>query len=113
MIVDTASPSIIIGKDTFAKLRATYPAAISRAFKYQGSTKRFEFGGGEQTRSLMKVKLPVYIQDVKGQITFINIWVEIVDQLGLPFLLGGASLDIVSATLKLTKEATVTFNWEK
>ena len=58
----------------------------------------------------MKVKLPVYIQDVKDRITLINIWVEIVDQLGLPFLLGGSSLDLVCATLKLTKEATVTFN---
>ena len=35
MIVDTASPSTIIGKDTFTKLGTTYPAAISRAFEYQ------------------------------------------------------------------------------
>ena len=43
MVVDTASPSTIIGKDTFARLRATYPAAVSRAFEYQDSVKRFEF----------------------------------------------------------------------
>ena len=108
-----ASSSTIIGRDTFAKLRATYSAAISRSFEYQESTKRFEFGGGEQTKSLMKVKLPVYIQDVNERITLINIWVEIVDQVGLPFLLGGVSLDKVCATPKLTKEATITFNWMK
>ena len=73
MVVDTASPSTIIGKDTFAKLRSTYSTAISRSFEYQESKKRFEFGGGEQTKSLMKVKLPVYIQDVNDRTTFINI----------------------------------------
>ena len=30
MVVDTASPSTIIGKDTFPKLQETYPSAISR-----------------------------------------------------------------------------------
>ena len=101
MVVDTVWPSTIIGKDTFAKLRATYPGAVSRAFKNQESPKRFKFGGGEQTRSLIKVKLPVYIQDIKDRITFINIRVEMIDQLNLPFLLGGVSLDIPNATLRL------------
>ena len=61
----------------------------------------------------MTVKLPVYIQDINDRITLINIWVKIVDQLGLPFVLGGSSLDLVCTTLKLTREATVTFNWKK
>ena len=38
---------------------------------------------------------------------------DIVDQIGLPFLRGGVSLDNVCATIKLTKEATITFNWTK
>ena len=113
MVVDTASPSTIIGKGTFARLRATYPAAVSRSFEYQDSVKRFEFGGGEQTKSLTKVKIPVYIQDMKDKIALINVWVEVVDQEGVPFLLGGVSLDKVKATITLGQQASITFNWEK
>ena len=113
MVVDTASPSTIIGKDTFARLRATYPAAVSRSFVYEDSVKRFEFGGGEQTKSLVRVKIPVYIQDMKDNTTLVNVWVEVVNQEGVPFLLGGVSLDKVNATIRLGQQATITFNWQK
>ena len=113
MVVDTASPQTIIGKDNFARLRANYPAAISRSFEYQDSNKRFEFGGGEQTRSLVKVKLPIYVQDIRDSASLIHVWVEVVDQEGVPFLLGGASLDKVKATLRLGEEPTITLNWKK
>ena len=55
----------------------------------------------------------MYIQDIKNNITLIKIWVKIVDQEGVPFLLGGVSPDKVCATLNVSNQATITFHWEK
>ena len=55
----------------------------------------------------------MYIQDIKNNITLIKIWVKIVDQEGVPFLLDGVSPDKVFATLNMSNQATITFNWEK
>ena len=53
------------------------------------------------------------LQDIEDNITLINIWGDIVDQGGVPFLLGGVSLDKVFATLDLSNQATITFSWER
>ena len=111
MIVDTASPSTIIGKDNFVKLRNAFPPIVSRSFRYEETKKTFEFGGGEKTHSLMRALLPLYVLDVNDEIHRVNIWVEVVDQEGVPFLLGGVSLDKAQAVMRMGEKPDITFNW--
>ena len=111
MIVDTASPSTIIGQDTFVEIKNSYPAFISRTLEYQETAKNFEFGGGEVTNSLARVKLPFYILDKNDKVVLVFFWTEVVEQMGLPFLLGGASLEKVKATITLGEEPSLTLNW--
>ena len=113
MIVDTASPSTIIGKDNFVKLRNSYPPVLSRSFEYQETTKKYEFGGGEKTHSLIRAKLPLYVLNQKDEAILVNIWVEVVDQEGVPFLLGGVSLDRARAVMKMGSSPSITFNWQE
>ena len=107
--IDTGSPSNIIGVKTFKELYETYPKAIALQFKFEPSEKKFEFGGGEITKSLGRVSLPIYIRDDHDRLHMIVLRVEVVE-CDIIFLLGaeslekaGAIFDIANSSLTLKK----------
>ena len=112
MIVDTAAPATIIGQDRFITIRDSYPPAVRKSFEICESYRNFEFGGGEKTHSLAKVRLPLYIMDYADNVHQVHVWVEVVNQKGVPFLLGGASLETARAQINLGEQSNITFNWE-
>ena len=111
MLVDTGSPSNIVGVDEFRKIKKQYPPLIQATFRYEESTKQFEFGGGETTPSLGQVKLPIYLVDTDGEIRELVIAVEILQQKNVPFLLGGRSMKRVSSVINMA-DLTLTITWQ-
>ena len=103
MLLDTGSPSSLAGLDEFKKIKDQYPAMIQATFRYEESTKQFEFGGGETTPSLGKVQLPMYVVDIEGEIRELSVSVEILKQRNLPFLLGGRSMRKAQSVIDLAK----------
>ena len=109
-IIDSASPSTIIGFEDFHLIKSQYPRAVQETFVYQESDNLYQFGGGETTHSLGAVKLPVYILDTEHVAHRVNIKVDILNQKNLPLLLGGKSLIAVKANLDF-KEMTISCQW--
>ena len=112
MIVDTASPGTIIGQNEFKKLRDSYPKVISKSFKVEQSAKNYQFGGGEKTHSLARVRVPLYIMDTHDNAQLVHIWVEVLAQPEVPFLLGGASLEAAAASINLAGTQSIKLHWE-
>ena len=110
MLIDTGSPSTIIGVEEFKKVKSQYPLMIQNTFRYQESSKVYEFGGGEVSPSLGRVKLPMYVVDTDGEIQVLVAWVEILQQANVPFLLGGRSLKRTHSVLDLSR-MTLTLTW--
>ena len=54
LTIDSGSPSNIVGRKTFKDIYNAYPRAIALQLRYESSNKKFEFGGGEVTKSLGK-----------------------------------------------------------
>ena len=98
MVIDTASPSTICGAKLFKRIFAMYPKSISHQFEYEHSTKQFEFGGGETTSSLGRIKIPIYLQNEYGLPKQAVIGVEVVEQ-DIIFLLGSKSLKTAGAMI--------------
>ena len=110
MLVDTGSPSTIVGVEEFKKVKSHYPLMIQNTLRYQESSKVYEFGGGEVSPSLGRVKLPMYVVDTDGEIQILVVWVEILQQANVPFLLGGRSLKRTHSVLDLGR-MTLTLTW--
>ena len=111
MIVDSASPGTIVGQNIFKQLRDTYPAVIRKTFKVEKSAKNYQFGGGERTHSIARVRVPLYIMDTNDNAQLVHIWVEVLEQPDVPFLLGGASLERAGAVVDLGGQQTLTLKW--
>ena len=84
MLLDCGSPSTIVGVETFKQIRNQYTTMVQSSFEYSESNKTYAFGGGRQTRSLGKVKLPVYVIYENMQPHLLHVWVEILNQQRLP-----------------------------
>ena len=111
MLVDCGSPSTIVGVENFRQIKKQYTAMIQSGFEYSQSNKHYEFGGGRKTYSLGKVRLPIYVIDKNMQPHLLHVWVEILNQLRLPLLLGSRSLTRVKGTLSFG-DHTLTIDWK-
>ena len=111
LLLDTGSPSTICGVAEFKKIKEQYPPMIQATFRYEESSKVYEFGGGETTPSLGRVRLPMYLVDTDGDIQVLMITVEILQQKDVPFLLGGRSMRKTAAVIDLAK-LTITLTWQ-
>ena len=109
-IIDSASPSTIIGFEDFYLIKSQYPRAVQETFIYQESDNLYQFGGGEKTHSLGTVNLPVYLLDTEHTAHLVNIKVDILNQKNLPLLLGGKSLIAANATMDF-KEMILSCVW--
>ena len=98
MVLDTAAPSTLVGLKNFKKIFNLYPKVLSHQFEFEDSTKVFEFGGGETTKSVGKVRLPMYVKDDRDRMHTIWIQTEIVAQ-DIIFLMGGSSLEKAGAVI--------------
>ena len=103
MLIDTGSPSTIISVDKFALIKKAYPEITQSQLKYEESNKQFQFGGGKKTLAMGSVKLPVWLMDENEENHVVFVWVDIVQQKGIPLLLGANSLIKVKANLNLGK----------
>ena len=110
MLVDCGSPSTIVGVENFKQIKQQYTPMIQSGFEYRQSNKHYEFGGGRKTYSLGKVRLPIYVIDKNRNPHLLHVWVEVLNQPKLPFLLGSKSLTRVKGTLCFG-EHTLTINW--
>ena len=99
ILIDSGSPSTIIGKNNYLKVLASYSDEVKRGMKFKESDKTFIFGGGERTFSKGASQLPIKIVNNKGQILVIEIWVDVVDQDNVPLLLGARTLEDMEATI--------------
>ena len=77
--------------------------------KCRQSNKHYEFGGGRKTYSLGKVRLPVYVLDNEGNPNLLYVWIEILNQLRLPLLLGSKSLLKVNGTLSFGEQTQFSY----
>ena len=111
-LVDCGSPSTIVGVEDFKVIKQQYPEMIQSSFVYKESNKKYEFGGGEKTYSMGKVKLPLYVLDGDSQTHLLHAWVEVLNQKNLPLLLGGRSLLRVKSTLCF-KNLTLSLDWKE
>ena len=111
MLLDCGTPSTIIGLEDFKQILRQYTPMIQSKLRYRQSNKRYEFGGGRKTYSLGKVRLPVYVIDNERNPHLLHVWIEILNQLRLPLLLGNNSLLKVNGTLSFG-EKTLTIDWE-
>ena len=101
ILVDSGSPSTIIGRQTFTHLLRAYPSETQKAMKYKESKKAFAFGGGEKAHSVASAHIPVWLTDVNGDIILVNIWTEIINLPDVPFLLGGRAMKKANTDIKL------------
>ena len=111
LLLDTGSPSTIIGVKEFKKIKEVYLPMIQNTLRYQESSRVYEFGGGEVTPSLGRVKLPMYVVDVEEEIQVLWIWIEILQQENVPFLLGGRSMKKTKSVINFDL-MTITLDWE-
>ena len=112
MLLDCGSPSTIVGVENFRVIKSQYPEMIQSTFEYQESNKLYEFGGGERTFSMGRVRLPMYVLDKDQQAHLLHVWVEILNQQQLPLLFGGRSLIRSKGTLCF-KSLTLQIDWKK
>ena len=103
MLIDTGSPSTIISVDKFALIKKAYPKEAQSQLKYEESNKQFQFGGGKKTLAMGSVKMPVWLMDKDQDNHVVFVRVDIVQQKGIPLLLGANSLIKVKGTLNLGK----------
>ena len=111
ILVDTGSPATIIGVTKFKRIKEQYPLMIQNTFRYAESAQIYEFGGGEVTPSLGKVRLPMYVVDTEGDIQILWIWIEILQHGECPFLLGGRSMRNTETIINL-QDMTFTIHWQ-
>ena len=111
MLLDCGSPSTIIGVEDYQEIKAQYPEMIQANFEYKQSNKRYEFGGGEKTYSMGRVRLPMYVLDEGQQAHLVHVWVDILKQQRLPLLFGGRSLIRCGGTLCF-KTLTFKLDWK-
>ena len=111
-LVDCGSPSNIVGVEDYKDLEHQYPEMIQSSFVYKESDKKYEFGGGEKTYSMGKVRLPIYVLDGDCQTHLLHVWVEVLNQKNLPLLLGGRSLLRAKSTLCF-KNLTLSLDWKE
>ena len=104
LTIDTESPSNIVGRKTFMDIYNSYPRAIALQLRYESSSKKFEFGGGEITKSLGKVYLPIYIKDNCDDMLMMMIGVEVVE-CDIIFLLGAESLEKAGAIFDISESS--------
>ena len=109
MLIDTGSPSTIVSIDKFKEIKNSFPKVIQNQLSFEESNKQFQFGGGRKTLSMGQVKLPVWIKDQEEDLHVVFVWVDVVQQKGVPLLLGSNSLIKVKAQLDL---ATMTMNFK-
>ena len=112
LLLDCGSPSTIVGVENFKVIKQQYTKMIQESFMYKESNKRYEFGGGEKTFSMGKVRLPIYVLDKDKQPHILHVWVEVLNQRNLPLLLGGKSLIKAGGTLCF-KSLTLSLDWDK
>ena len=98
--IDTASPTSLVGAKLFKSIYESYPESISSQFLREESTKTFQFGGGETTRSLGKFTFPIHLMDEDNNIHSVNLGMEVVEQ-DIIMLLGANSLSKGSAILDI------------
>ena len=110
LLVDSGSPSTLIGVEDFKVIKSQYTRMIQASFQYRPSNKKYEFGGGEKTFSMGTVRLPIYVIDTDKVPHVLHIWVEILNQQNLPLLFGGRSLINAKGTL-CCKTNTLSFDW--
>ena len=103
MLIDTGSPSTIISVDKFALIKKAFPKEAQSQLKYEESNKQFQFGGGKKTLAMGSVKIPVWLMDEDQDNHVVFVRVDIVQQKGIPLLLGANSLIKVKASLNLGK----------
>ena len=111
LLVDCGSPSTIVGVEDYQDLKTQYPQMIQATFEYEKSNKHYEFGGGEKTYSMGKVRLPIYVVDSDQKPHLLHVWVEILNQPRLPLLFGGRSLVRCGGTLCF-KTFTLQLDWQ-
>ena len=111
MLLDTGSPSTIVGVQQYKEIKEQYPPLIQNTLHYEESSKIYEFGGGETTPSLGRVRLPMYVVDVENDIQVLWVWAEIVECPDVPFLLGGRSMKKTKSVINL-ENMTITLNWQ-
>ena len=111
LLIDCGSPSTLVGVEDFKIIKQQYTQMIQASFTYKQSNKKYEFGGGEKTYSLGKVRLPIYVLDQNMQPHILHVWVEVVNQKNLPLLLGGKSLTNAGGTLCF-KTLTLSLDWK-
>ena len=99
MLLDCGSPNTIVGIETFKQIRNHYTTTAQSSFEYSESNKTYAFGGGRQTRSLGRVRLPVYVIDKDMQPHLLHVCTEILNQMNLPLLLGNRSLIETKSTI--------------
>ena len=112
LLIDSGSPSTLVGVEDFKIIKQQYTEMIQASFTYRQSNKKYEFGGGEKTYSLGTVRLPIYVLDQDKQPHILHVWVEVVNQKNLPLLLGGKSLTNAGGTLCF-KTLTLSLDWKK
>ena len=110
MLLDTGSPSTIAGVDKFKQIKEQYPPMIQATFRYEQSAKVYEFGGGETTHSMGRVRLPMYLVDTDGNVQVLMVLVEILQQRDVPFLFGGKSMRKAASVIDLSN-LTITMTW--
>ena len=111
MLIDCGSPSTLVGVEDFKIIKQQYTEMIQASFTYKQSNKKYEFGGGEKTYSMGKVRLPIYVLDQDKRPHILHVWVEVVNQKNLPLLLGGKSLTNAGGTLCF-KTLTLSLDWK-
>ena len=111
-LIDCGSPSTIVGVEDFKVMKRQYTEMIQSTFDYRPSNKKYEFGGGEKTHSMGRVRLPIYVLDENKIPHIIHVWVEVLNQKNLPLLLGGKSLTKAGGTLCF-KTLTLSLDWKE
>ena len=86
-----------------------FPKSIAIQFEFHPSNKQFVFGGGEKSRSLGLVTLPLYFKDEQDYPHLIKHSVEILD-IDIVMLLGSKSLSQAGAIIDLVKNPLVLEN---
>ena len=99
MLLDCGSPNTIVGIETFKQIRNHYTTMAQSSFEYSKSNKTYAFGGGRQTRSLGRVRFPVYVTDEDMQTHLLHVCTEILNQKNLPLLFGNRSLIETRSTI--------------
>ena len=108
-ILDTGAPHTLMGIQEFKKLYREFPKSISIQFEFHPSNKQFVFGGGEKSRSMGLVMLPLYFKDEQDYPHLIKLSVEILD-IDIVMLLGSKSLSKAGAVIDLVRNTLVLEN---